>query len=116
MKLSVKSQNMMDILEEYFSNVSFPDPVAILRYGDKVARVTQEIFNYDYGGGKKKEGPGSPQASEEHKILSEFLKGIIEPDDVTVEIDISDEDGIEEGFELIMSGKEDDECLFENLC
>ncbi len=113
MKLTKKAQKMMDALEDAFADIAFSDPVAILRYDDKETRISQEIFNYDYGDGKdKKEGPRSPEAAMEHKRLQEFLKNI-EPDDVEIEI-ISEEDRINDGLEMILDSLEDD-CLFDNL-
>ena len=112
MKLTKKSQKMMDALEDAFADIGFSDPVAILRYDDKETRISQEIFNYDYGGEKKKEGPRSPEAVIEHKRLQEFLKNI-EPDDVEIEI-ISEEDRVNDGLEMILDSLEDD-CLFDNL-
>lgn len=109
MKLTKKVQKMMDILEDAFADVEFVDPVAWLTYEDREVKITQEIFNYNYG---EKEGPKSPEASEEHKALKEFLKNI-EADNVDVEI-ISEEDIVGEGLEMIMESREE-ECLFDNF-
>ena len=73
MKLTKKAQEMMDILEDAFADIDFANPVALLTYEDREAKITQEIFNYNYG---EKEGPKSPEATEEHKILKDFLKNI----------------------------------------
>ncbi len=112
MKLTKKVQKIMDVLEEAFADVDFIDPLAILRYDDRETKISQEIFNYDYGGEKKKEGPRSPKAAIEHKRLQEFLKNI-EPDDIEIEI-ISEEDRVNDGLEMILDSLEDD-CLFDNL-
>ena len=109
MKLTKKAQEMMDILEDAFADVEFADPVAWLTYEDREVKITQEIFNYNYG---EKEGPKSSEAAEEHKVLKEFLKNI-EADQVDVEI-ILEEDIVGEGFDMIMEAKED-ECMFDNL-
>ncbi len=115
MKLTKEAQRMMDILEEHFSNVTFADPIATLSHGNRTVQVTQELFDYDYGGAGRKEGPRSPEAERQHKELQEFLKGV-DPDDVEVEIDVDESDAAQEGFDLIMDSKEDGECFFENLC
>jgi len=115
MKLTKKSQRMMDILEEYFSDVTFADPVATLAYDDRKISVTQELYDYDYGGADRKEGPRSPEAARQHKLLQEFLKNI-DPVDVEVEIGIDESNSIQEGFDLIMDSKEEGDCFFDNLC
>ncbi len=112
MKLTKKSQKMMDILEDIFGDIDFDKPIAILSYGGKETKISLEIFNYDYGGEKKREGPRSKIATMEHKNLREFLKNI-EPDDVNVEI-TTEEDTVEEGLEMMFDSLEDD-CLFDNL-
>ena len=112
MKLTKKAQKMMDILEDAFGEIDFIEPVAILSYDDKTAKISPEIFNYDYG---KKEKDGKPKSIEseiEHKNLREFLKNI-EPDDVDVEI-TSEEDAVGDGLEMI-SDSRDDDCLFDNF-
>ena len=115
MKLTKKAQMMMDRLEEYFSEERIENPIAVLTYENRQVEITQEIYKYDYGGQDRKEGPLTEQAAEEHKRLKEFLSNI-DPDKVEIEIIESEDDIIKEGFELIMSGKEDDDCFFENLC
>ena len=100
----------MDVLEDAFADTDFNDPIAILRYDDRETKISEEIFNYDYGG--IKEGPKSPEAAMEHKKLREFLKNI-QPNDVEIEI-ISEEDRINDGLEMILDSLEDD-CLFDNL-
>ncbi len=113
MKLTKKAQKMMDALEDAFSDVDFNEPIAILRYDDREAKITPEIFNYDYGGGEdSKEGPKSNEAKIEHQKLREFLKNI-EPYDVEIEI-ISEEDRVSDGLEMILDSLEDD-CLFDNF-
>ena len=113
MKLTKKAQVLMDALEDAFADIDFNDPIAILRYDDRETKISEEIFNYDYGDGKDdKEGPKSHEAAMEHKKLREFLKNI-QPDDVEIEI-ISEEDRINDGLEMILDSLEDD-CLFDNL-
>ncbi|MCK5536182.1 MAG: hypothetical protein KAI79_05100 [Bacteroidales bacterium] len=112
MKLTKKAQNMMDILEEYFSEITFSEPIAILNYNDRMAKITPQVFNYDYGGKDSDEGPKSDEAEIEHKKLRNFLKNI-DPYDVNVEI-VSEVDEVGEGLEMIMDARED-ECLFDNM-
>ena len=63
MKLTKKSQEMMDILEEYFSEVTFSNPIATLSYGNRIVKISPEIFNYDYGGAGRKEKPRSLESA-----------------------------------------------------
>ncbi len=112
MKLTKKAQKIMDALEDAFSEIDFSDPIAILSYDDREAKISPEIFNYDYGGKDKEEGPKSYEAGIEHKKLRDFLKNI-EPSDVEIEI-TSEEDAVGDGLEMILDSLEDD-CLFGNL-
>ncbi len=112
MKLTKKAQKMMDILEDAFGEIDFIEPIAILRYDDKIAKISPEIFNYDYGEKEKDGKPKSIEAEIEHKNLREFLKNI-DPLDVEIEI-ISDEDRVGDGLEMILDSLEGD-CLFDNL-
>ena len=114
MKLTKKAQQMMDTLEEYFSEVTFADPIAILTHNDRIEKITPQIFNYSYGGKDNKEGPKSEEAAMEHKKLRNFLKNI-DPENVEVEIGTVEIDEVAEGFEMIMDAKEEDECFFGNL-
>lgn len=102
----------MDIFEDAFSDIEFNDAVAILRYDDREAKISADIFNYCYGETDKKEGPRSPEAVAEHKILWGFLKSI-SLSDVDVEI-VSEEDAVGDGLAMILDDLEND-CLFENL-
>ncbi len=112
MKLTKKVQTMMDILEDAFGEIDFIEPIAILSYDDKTAKISPEIFNYDYGEKEKDGKPKSIEAEVEHKNLREFLKNI-EPDDVDVEI-TSEEDAVGDGLEMILDSRDDD-CLFDNF-
>lgn len=112
MKLTKKAQKIMDRLEDAFGEIDFNEPIAILSYGDREAKISPEIFNYNYGGKDQQEGPRSYEAEIEHKRLREFLKNI-EPHDVEIEI-TSEEDAVGDGLEMILDSLED-ECLFDNL-
>ncbi|PHS36917.1 MAG: hypothetical protein COB07_11885 [Sulfurovum sp.] len=112
MKLTKKVQTMMDILENAFGEIDFIEPIAILRYDERIAKISPEIFNYDYGEKEKDGKPKSAEAEIEHKNLREFLKNI-EADDVDVEI-TSEEDAVADGLEMILDSRDDD-YLFDNF-